>query len=148
MTAREQDGNGQAMAGAIQRKWGDAIKAGFQVVPNVLVRHQTRLGLDAIDVVVLLNLLAHWWEEQDRPFVSPATIGKRMKITTRTVERHLKKMENRNFLKRDPRGPKSDDSPYIRRYDLTPLVGKLTEASQTALTERAARRASERAQQV
>ena len=127
-----------------ERKWGDAIKAGFQVVPNVLVRHQSRLGLDAIDVVILLNLMAHWWGQEDKPFVSPAAIGKRMKVTTRTVERHLKKLENRNIIGRDPRGSRTGEGPYIRRYDMAPLVGFLTEASHSALTERAQRPSEKR----
>jgi predicted transcriptional regulator len=138
-----QDGNSQSPAGIVQKKWGEALSAGFQVVPNILIRDQNRLGLDALDVVILLNLTAHWWEQDNKPFISPALIGKRMNVTTRTVERHLRKLEDRQFIGRDPRGPKSGDGPYIRRYDLMPLAGVLKEASQNALTERM-RRANEK----
>jgi len=136
-TSREQ--NSRGAAGVVQQKWGEALGAGFQVVPNVLIREQTRLGIDAIDIVILLNLMSHWWEREDRPFVSPAVIAKRMSVTTRTVERHLKKLENRKIIGRDPRGPRNSNGPYIRSYDLMPLVKFLKEASQNALTERARR---------
>jgi DNA-binding MarR family transcriptional regulator len=118
------------------------LGAGFQVVPNVLIRDQNRLGLDALDVVILLNLMAHWWQREDKPFVSPGVIAKRMSVTTRTIERHLKKLENRKIIGRDPRTSRTSDGPYIRSYDLLPLVEFLKEASQNALKERA-RRASE-----
>lgn len=121
--------------GIIQEKWGEALAAGFQVVPNVLIRAQSRLGLEALDVVILLNLTAHWWTKEARPFISPARIAKRMNVTTRTVERHLKRLEEREFLKRSV-GTRTGDGPYIRHYDLTPLVGILKDASRTALIER------------
>jgi len=140
-TSQEQ--NSPGTPGVVQRKWGEALAAGFQVVPNVLIREQNRLGIDAIDIVILMNLLSHWWERDARPFISPAAIAKRMSVTTRTVERHLKKLENRKMLGRDPRGPRTSDGPYIRSYDLMPLVKVLEEASRNALVERT-RRANER----
>jgi predicted transcriptional regulator len=116
------------------------------VVPNVLFREQHRLGLDALDVVVLLNLTAHWWAKEAQPFISPAHIAKRMKVSTRTIERHLKKLEKRDLIKRSA-GARTGDGPYIRHYDLTPLVGVLKEASRNALIERG-RRAQQGVQQV
>jgi predicted transcriptional regulator len=140
-TSRDQISS--AGQGVIQQKWGEALGAGFQVVPNVMIQDQNRLGLDTIDIVILLNLMSHWWERDARPFVSPATIAKRMRVTTRTVERHLKKLENRKIIGREPRGPRNTDGPYFRSYDLIPLAEVLKEASQNALKERA-RRAKER----
>ena len=126
----------QRQLGVIQEKWGDALDAGFQVVPNVLIRAQSRLNLDTVDVVILLNLMAHWWTKDALPFISPARIAKRMNVTTRTVERHLKKLEGRNFIRRSVPN-RTGQGIYIRHYDLTPLVGVLQEASRNALTERA-----------
>jgi DNA-binding MarR family transcriptional regulator len=125
-------------ARVIQEKWGTALEAGFQVVPNVLIRAQRNLGLDPIDVVVLLNLLAHWWEREDRPYISPSSIARRMDVTTRTVERHLKRLEEKGFLRRC-RPQRSGEGIYIRSYDLQPLIGILQEASKNALTQRAQR---------
>ncbi|PWT98728.1 MAG: helix-turn-helix domain-containing protein [Terriglobia bacterium] len=119
----------------IQEKWGAALDAGFQVVPNVLIRAQSRLGLDALDVVVLLNLTAHWWEKDVPPFISAARIAKRMNVTKRTVERHLKKLEEKEFIKRS-RTARPEDGPVARNYDLTPLVRVLKEASRNTLTLR------------
>ncbi len=134
-----QDGSGQQHLGIIQQKWGDALAAGFQVVPNILIREQSRLGLDAIDVVILLNLMAHWWTEDSKPFVSATVIGKRMKVSTRTVERHLKRLEQRSLIGRDARGTRTVGGPYIRHFDLTPLVAVLKDASRNAVAKRSPR---------
>jgi|SRR5579863_2406915 len=110
-------------------KWGEALSAGFQVIPNILIRDQNRLGLDALDVVILLNLTSHWWEQDNKPFVSPSLIGKRMNVSTLTVERPFEKLEDRQFIGRDPRGPMGGDGPYIRRYDLI-AAGRNLEGSE------------------
>jgi hypothetical protein len=42
-------------------KWQEAAKAGFQLLPDLLLRHQADLGLTATDLVVLINLTMHWF---------------------------------------------------------------------------------------
>jgi DNA-binding transcriptional regulator YhcF (GntR family) len=126
------EGKAVAQPRVIQEKWGQALQAGFQVVPNVLIRAQSDLGLDPIDVVILLNLTAHWWEKKELPYISPARIATRMDVTTRTVERHLRKLEQRKFIRRCT--PKRRNGVYIRHYDLQPLVER---ASRRALILRA-----------
>ena len=116
----------------IQKKWGAALDAGFQVVPNILIRAQSQLGLDAIDIVVLLNLTAHWWTKEDLPFITPSGIARRMNVATRTVERHLKKLEKGGLLRRcNPE--RSDNGIYRRTYDLRPLAAVLQKESAKAL---------------
>jgi predicted transcriptional regulator len=122
--------------GIIQEKWGTALDAGFQVVPNILIRSQNLLDLDPIDLVVLLNLMSHWWEKQDVPFIAPSKIARRMNVSTRTVERHLKGLEKKGFLRRC-KPQRSEDGQYTRGYDLQPLVGALEHAAKNALVFRA-----------
>ena len=38
-----------------EAKWGDAIKAGYQVLPDALLRGQHLLGLSVTDIVVIAN---------------------------------------------------------------------------------------------
>jgi predicted transcriptional regulator len=118
--------------GIIQEKWGAALDSGFQVVPNILIRAQNQLGLDPVDVVVLLNLMAHWWEKEDVPFIAPSRIAKRMNVTTRTVERHLKGLEKKGYLGRC-KPQRSENGLYTRGYDLQPLVKVLQGASKNAV---------------
>jgi len=95
-----------------------AISAGrWQVIPNVLIRAQAHLGLDAVDVVVLLNMNMHWWQKGDFPFPRPTTIAKRMGISKRTVERRIGKLVKAGLLERLPLTKEGN----LRRYKLDGL---------------------------
>lgn len=84
-------------------KWGEAAIAGWQAVPDVLLKNQTRLGLSATELLVLLNVLSFWWYVEELPFPRGTTIAKRMGMTPRTVQRSLQALIDRGLLakKRD-----------------------------------------------
>lgn len=105
-------------------KWGDAMDAGFQIVPDVLFRHQKSLGLSALDVVILLNISLHWWEAEAKPFPRTSAIAARIGVSTRTVERRLSALEAMGLMKRLP-SEKLSDGPLIRRIDLAGLSHRL-----------------------
>lgn len=108
-----------SVIGAIYAKYGEASVAGFQAVPDLLLKHQRDLGLSAIDLVILLNVLMHWWYPGQKPFPRSSTIATRMGITTRTVQRSLQHMEDIKILTRE----KATASPTY--LDPSPLVAKL-----------------------
>ena len=45
-----------ASASEPEAKWGDAIKAGYQVLPDALLRGQHLLKFNTTDIVVIANL--------------------------------------------------------------------------------------------
>ena len=106
-----------------RKKWGSAADAGFQIIPDVLFRCQRFLALDATDIVILANILLHWWYEEQLPHPRPSVIAKRMNVSTRTVERHIEAMERRGLLKRLPSQIKNGRT--VRPFDLTSLVAQL-----------------------
>jgi hypothetical protein len=55
--------------------------AGFQTVPNVLIQLHQQLGLDALDVLILLNLNMHWWKANDWPYPKPSLLAGRIGVT-------------------------------------------------------------------
>lgn len=116
----------------IQEKWGHSVTAGetgFQAIPDVLIKSQTYLGLDAIDMNILLNILMHWWTPEELPHPRPSVIAKRMNVSTRTVERHIEKMTKLNLIERLPSEEKvikaTGETMNVRRFKLSKLIGKL-----------------------
>jgi DNA replication protein DnaD len=109
-----------AKATAPQQKWKEALEAGFQVLPDVLLKNQQQLGLTAIDVVVLINLTMSWWTETQLPFPRPTTIAKRMGINVRTVQRSLERMESMGMIERVRLH--LDESSPTAAFDLSGLV--------------------------
>lgn len=111
----------------IQERWGEALNAGFVVIPVALLRHQQELGLDAGDVVVLLNILGAWWYRDRLPFPSTSTIATRMGVTMRTVQRHLTRLEELGLIKRlrNQIGRGRDGDALVTKYDPDGLVQRL-----------------------
>ena len=107
-----------------EEKWGDALRQGFVIVPWVLLRRQKELGLDSLKLVVLLHLLASWWEVNKAPFPRSSTLANRMDVSTRTVQRCLRALEKQGYLAR--RHEETGRSTKTL-YDLTPLATTLQE---------------------
>jgi hypothetical protein len=102
-------------------KWGDAARAGFQAVPDLLLKNQKDLGINAVELVVLLNVLMHWWYRDQKPFPRPTTIAKRMGANIRTVQRALAALEEGGLIVR-AEGPNAENV-----LDPEPLVKRLSE---------------------
>jgi hypothetical protein len=110
---------------AILLKWGEAARGGFQAVPDLLLKHQTTLGLNPTDMTVLLNILMHWWYRDQKPFPRPTTIARRMGSTPRTVQRSIAKLQELGILFRER------DAKGLPVLDPGPLVDRLGELAKT-----------------
>lgn len=108
-------------------KWGSAVSdgfTGFQILPDVLIRGQRRLGISNGEMVTLLNLLMHWWEKENLPYPKTSTIARRMGTSQRTVERHLKELQAKGLVSKVV--VKDDPNRAVQqRYDLSGLVNAL-----------------------
>lgn len=113
-----------ALGSAVYAKYGEASIAGFQAVPDLLLKNQAALGLSPTDLVVLLNVLMHWWYPAQKPFPRSTTISNRMGVSSRTVQRSISELEKVGLLARVRDG----DRTYL---DPGPLVAKLVELAKS-----------------
>ncbi len=79
-------------------KWGEAANAGFQSIPDVLLKNQAKLGLTPTDMLVLMNITMHWWYPTQLPFPRSKTIAGRMGVEVRTVQRALATLKKLGLL--------------------------------------------------
>lgn len=114
----------------IQERWGDAVAVGFVPVPNGLLQLQAKLALSANDVIVILNIVMHWWRKDSLPFPRSTTIARRSGLSLRTVQRSLTSLEKRGLLvrKREGRGK--------TEYDLTALQEILGQKARAEIEHR------------
>jgi hypothetical protein len=118
-----------------RKKWGDrCIDSGYQIFPDVLLKCQRYMGLEAIDVVILLNITMQWWKHQDLPYPRPSFIAKRMEVSTRTVERRIARMQKQGLLIRKP--SEEVRGKTVRKFDLSGLITELTKYAEGSLAER------------
>lgn len=110
---------------ASEKKWGKGVCAlGFSIVPSLIFRAQARLGLNATQLAVLLQLADYWWDEERHPYPSKATLGERLKLSPRQVQRYIAELESAGFVKRKERFA-SHKGRLTNHYDLSGLVAKL-----------------------
>ena len=120
-------------------KWGGALDAGFQILPDALVRGQHLLKLTATDLVVIANLNQAWWFADRRPYLTPRTIAKRMGVSERSVQRSLSRLRKRGLLLRYKE--KLDDGTTRYIHDLSGLRQALERLARRDLNYSASRRA-------
>lgn len=87
----------------VKQKWQGAVSegSGFVAVPMSLLRLQAKLKLTPTDMLVLVNLLAHWWDPARAVFPRSTTIASRMGVAKRTVQRSTRKMIKAGLIERD-----------------------------------------------
>lgn len=110
-----------------EAKWGKKVMAlGFCIVPSLLLRAQSRLGLNPTQLAIILQLSEYWWESERKPYPSKKAMGERLGLSPRQVQRHLAELEKANLISRiERRG--GHGGKLSNKYDLEGLVLKLSE---------------------
>lgn len=128
---------------ANEAKWTpELMQPGWTIVPSVLMEHQRELGLNSVQFNILMQLAKHWWKDSP-PFVSKRTIARAMRVSARTVQRHLTALETAGLIHREVRY-RRDGGRTSNRYVFDGLIAKarpyaaaMLEAQEKKLTERA-----------
>jgi hypothetical protein len=120
----------------IRQKWGDAVGrgglTGYLALPEALIRGQKRLGLSSTEMMVLINILMHWWKAERMPFPGNSAIAKRMGIDTRTVQRACATLEEKRLIRREVRrfhDDATDRHSAARTIHLEGLVSRLNDVA-------------------
>lgn len=129
--------NDQETSSQIREKWGTAVGkgglTGYLALPEVLIRGQHRLGLSSTEMMVLINILLHWWNVDRDPFPSNTIIAKRMGISPRTVQRACAVLEEKQLIVRRVSrfyDDKTEIHSARREINLMRLVSRLEEIAQ------------------
>lgn len=69
------------------------MDAGWTVIPSVIIERQQVLGLDALDVNILLHLATYWWTPDNKPHPAKKTIADAIGVEPRTVQRRIAALE-------------------------------------------------------
>ena len=123
-----------------ERKWGKLLMdAGYTIFPSTILERQQALGLDAMDVNILLHLARHWWKKDNAPHPSKKSIAEAVGVTPRTVQRRIAAMESGGLIRREERRTASNTS-KTNLYHFDGLVKEATPYAKEALRERERRR--------
>ncbi|MES1904105.1 MAG: hypothetical protein MHPSP_004632, partial [Paramarteilia canceri] len=125
---------------AIRRRWGGNIidaGNGWTAVPNILIERQQALKIDPVKMNIILVLLKHWWKKDDKPYPGKKTIADIIGRDVDTVRKHLKQLEDRKLISREPRFFPSEKGggQTTNEYNLQGLIDKLSDLSDRAIAD-------------
>ena len=127
-------------------KWSNALmEAGWTVLPSIILEKQQALGLDPIDVNILLQLARYWWYSDNPPHPSKATIAACIGVNPSTVRRHIAQMEADGFIERKFRYNKKFGGQETNTYHFDGLIKAATPHAKELLELREKQRAEEAA---
>lgn len=118
-----------------ERKWGKAlIDAGWTAMPNIILKRQKQLGLDPLDLNIILHLMSYWWKAGELPYPSKKTLAKLMSVDESTIRRRIAKLEAGGLIKRIIR-PVEGDRHKPNLYDFSGLIKEVTPFAEEELRE-------------
>ena len=125
-----------------EQKWTPTVwSAGWTAVPSAIIEHQHALGLDAVDLNIIMHLTMYWWRPDNAPYPSKATLARAMNVDPRTVQRRIANLEAIGFIRREERRIKGKGS-KTNRYHLDGLVAALKPFAEEKLREREQQRSA------
>lgn len=110
-----------------EAKYGKPVMGhGYTILPNLILQAQAKLKISPTAFNVLLHLVSHWWDADEAPHPSIATIARRMRKSPRSLFRYFDELEAAKLIERKHRyrGLKQQTT---TAYVLSGLVAKLKE---------------------
>lgn len=110
------------------------MAAGWNVIPNILIEKQEALGLDAIDMNIIIHLTQYWWQADNLPHPSVGTIAKAIGVQPRTIQKRIKALEDLKLIRREERRHTKHGS-VTNLYDLSGLIAAATPYAEEKVRE-------------
>lgn len=116
------------------RKWGKLTHdKGWIYIPKLLIRHQAELGITSAELNVILVILSYWWEKEEKPWPSVATMARQIGKNPSTVRRLLTSLVEKKYLRKTRRNnPLNEKGQLSNLQDLNGLVNALGEIAARA----------------
>ncbi len=119
-----------------EKKWTPPLmKAGWTVMPSVILERQQALGLDAMDVNILMHLAKYWWYSENPPHPSKQSIAECMGVDKSTIRKRIARMENDGLIRRQSRFDKKYGQ-QPNSYHFDGLIKEATPFAEEAIADR------------
>jgi DNA-binding MarR family transcriptional regulator len=96
------------------------MDAGWTALPSVIIENQRQLGLEPLDLNIVVYLASKWWTAEGKPFPSKTTMAKAMNVHPRTIQKHVAALEGAGYIRREER--RTDTGSRTNIYHLDGLI--------------------------
>ncbi|MCP3959198.1 MAG: helix-turn-helix domain-containing protein [bacterium] len=126
-----------------EEKWSQTLMAaGWTALPSVILERQQGLGLEPLDLNILLQLARHWWYSDKLPYPSKKTIAACIGVHESTVRKRIARMEADGLIQRIERY-KADGGQLSNFYSFDGLIKSASPYAEEVLETRKKRRAED-----
>jgi DNA-binding transcriptional regulator YhcF (GntR family) len=124
--------------------WGKAVLShGYTGIPSILIQAQVRLGLNAIKMNIIVQLLDYWRDPGRRPFPSKRELASRIDVTEKTIQNNIRALEKAGLILRVARYTRHGD-PDSNIYNLDGLIKRLQDEIEPAFADLRQKKQEER----
>ena len=124
-----------------EQKWTKPLMdAGWTVIPSIILDRQQALGLDPVDVCILLHLAKYWWFEENLPHPSKRAMAECMGVSESTIQRRIAAMEKGGLIERKKRFDSRYGGQQTNAYDFAGLIKEAKPYAEEAIHERQKRK--------
>ncbi|URM27143.1 helix-turn-helix domain-containing protein [Pseudomonas frederiksbergensis] len=107
----------------IEERWGkDLTASGWTAIPNALFVYSQELGIDSLDIVIILHLAKFWWRKGNDPHPSKKTLAKMIGVDARTIQRRIANLESKHYIQRTERKSVAHGGNTSNSYSFTGLI--------------------------
>lgn len=101
-----------------ERKWTKPLMdAGWTALPSVIIENQRQLGLEPLDLNIVVYLASKWWTAEGKPYPSKGTMAKAMNVHPRTIQKHIASLEAAGYIRREERRNELGSRPNVYHLD-------------------------------
>jgi DNA-binding transcriptional regulator YhcF (GntR family) len=128
-----------------EAKWSKPLMtAGWNAIPSIIIEKQEALGLDALDMNIIIHLSNYWWHADKLPCPSVATIAKAIGVKPRTVQKRIAALQANGLIERVERRESRFGS-QTNLYSFNGLINHAQPFAAEKIAEREKREAEEKA---
>lgn len=128
-----------------EAKWSKPLMAaGWNAIPSIIIEKQEALGLDALDMNIIVHLSNYWWHADKLPCPSVATIAKAIGVQPRTVQKRIAALQASGLITRVERRESRFGS-QTNLYGFDGLIKAASPFAEEKIAEREKREAEEKA---
>jgi predicted transcriptional regulator len=122
---------------ANEEKWGvTLVDAGWTLIPSTILERQQALGLDPVDLNILLQLARYWWQAGNPPRPAINTIALCVGRSQSSVQRRLKKMERDGLIEIEHRFDERHGGQTSSNYYFRGLIKAASPYAEETLEDR------------
>jgi predicted transcriptional regulator len=126
MTTKANTTPSKSIKSKMEEKWGVEIKKnGFTQIPTILLEKQHALGINSTELVIILNILKHWWEADKKPYPGVKGLADAMGLQRNTVQKGITRLEQMGLIKRIQRFSKNSKGQMSNEYSFDGLIKHL-----------------------